>query len=158
MIRFNLFMAPGLEDVRGDERRMLAADRMAGLPSNVRVLFMSHRTGDTAAEVEARRIMRMHRVAVYLAEWDPNVQGDAPTLPDYIMRAIKGSRGFLVYVIDRIASSMWVGYEIGGAHASEKPRARIEFNPVVGLPSVVAALNRLGTTTAVDAWVRSNAR
>ena len=85
MVRFNLFMAPTLEEVRGYDQRGLAADNMASLRGRVRVVFMSHRTGDKGAETEARRIMQRHGVAVYLAEWDPNVQDDTPTLPDYIM-------------------------------------------------------------------------
>ena len=84
------------------------------------MVFMSHKTGDDQAEREAKRITRQHRVEVYMAEWDDAVVGDSNQLPDHIMNAIRRSKGFLVSVIPAIAESMWVGYEIGGAHAMQK--------------------------------------
>ena len=44
------------------------------------------------------------------------------------MRAIQNSNGFLVNVIAEIAVSMWIGYEIGGAHAMEKPSSPPPLN------------------------------
>ena len=155
-IAFNLLMVPGFEEVRGYQSRGLAQERISGLQAGTRLVFMSHKTGDRSAEAEARYIMVTHRVAVYLAEWDSNVAGDAPSLPDYIMNAIRRSQGFLVNVIGSIGSSMWVGYEIGGAHAVEKPRARIDYQNVTGLPSVVLALARLSSRARLDAWIRGN--
>ena len=119
-----------------------------------KLVFMSHRTGDTDAEYEARFIQHMLDVKVYMAEWDPNLHGDSNALPDYIMRAIDASRAFLVHVIDEIKDSMWIGYEIGGAHAKDKPRAKIMYCRVGGLPSVVRVLDTLDSRSRLVMWLR----
>ena len=120
------------------------------------VVFMSHKTGDSRAELEARYIAQTHGVNVYMAEWDEDVDGDSPVLPDHIMKAIKQSNGFLVHVRPDIGASMWIGYEIGGAHAMQKRRARIMYSTVYDLPSVVAALERLPNRDALDRWITTN--
>ena len=117
------------------------------------MVFMSHKTGDTEAEIEARYIAVRHGVKVYMAEWDDHVGGDSNLLPDHIMDAIRQSDGFLVNVIAEIVVSMWIGYEIGGAHALGKSRAKIMFGEVRGLPSVVGALTSLRNRTALDGWI-----
>ena len=89
------------------------------------MIFLSHKIGDKQAEAEAKYIAEKHRVQVYMAEWDDNVQGDSIELPNNIMIAIRKSDGFLVNVVAEIAVSMWIGYETGGAHAMEKSRAKI---------------------------------
>jgi len=119
-----------------------------------KMVFMSHKTGDTQAEREAQYIQFMLDVKVYMAEWDPNVHGDSSALPDYIMRAIDASQAFLVHVIDEIKASMWVGYEIGGAHAKEKPRAKIMYRTVGGLPSVVRVLETLPSRCRLVMWLQ----
>ena len=70
------------------------------------MVFLSHKTGDAKALVEARYIAENHRVQVYMAEWDDQVYGDSAALPDHIMKAIRESNGFLVNVIAEIAASM----------------------------------------------------
>ena len=120
------------------------------------MVFMSHKTGDTHAEREAQYIKRKHRVMVYLVEWDDNVESDSNQLPDYIMNAIRKCDGFLVSVTAAIAVSMWIGYEIGGAHAMHKPRARIMYRAITNLPSVVRALDRLRSRNEIDTWIRRN--
>ena len=117
------------------------------------MLFMSHKTGDQQAETEANHISSKHGVLVYISEWDDDVHGDTTELPDYIMNAIKTSDGFLVHVIPNILASMWIGYEIGGAHAMEKIRAKIMYKKVNLLPSVVGALHTLGSRNELDYWV-----
>lgn len=119
-----------------------------------KMVFMSHKTGDTGAECEARYIQRKLGLKVYMAEWDSNVHGDSNALPDYIMRAIEESRAFLVHVIDEIKVSMWIGYEIGGAHAKDKPRAKIMYRRVGGLPSVVRVLDTLDSRPGLVTWLR----
>ena len=121
------------------------------------MVFMSHKTGDYHAEIQAKRIAKKHNVQVYMAEWDENVVGDTDELPEHIMDAIQESDAFLVHVIAQIKNSMWIGYEIGGAHAMNKARARIMHTTVTGLPSVVRALDSLDTELEVDDWVRRNA-
>ena len=66
------------------------------------------------------------------------------------MEAIQESEGFLVNVTDPIVISMWVGYEIGGAHALQKPRAKFMTSRVSKLPSVVSALRTLHDFAALD--------
>ena len=117
---------------------------------------MSHKTGDGQAVVEARHIAQTYRVQVYMAEWDDNVEGDSNRLPDYIMTAIRKSNGFLVNVIAEIAVSMWIGYEIGGAHAMQKDRAKIMYRDVGRLPSVVGALTSLRSRRELDTWIRTH--
>lgn len=90
-----------------------------------------------------------------MAEWDDDVQGDSSRLPDHIMTAIRKSDGFLVNVITQIRESMWVGYEIGGAHAMEKLRAKIMYTEVSRLPSVVGTLKPLRNRTELDIWIRT---
>lgn len=113
-------------------------------------------TGDHGAELEARRICQEHSVDVYMVEWDDNVDGDSDQLPEYIMKAIGVSRAFWVYVIQQVADSMWIGYEVGGAHAMGKPRAKIMYQRVKDLPSVVRALEPLESRVAVDKWIEDN--
>ena len=121
-----------------------------------KMVFMSHKTGDSKAEKIANYISEKHRVQVYMAEWDDNVHnvhGDSNELPDQIMTAIRESDAFLVNVIAEIAVSMWIGYEIGGAHAMEKLRAKIMYTEVSRLPSVVGALKPLRNRTELDIWI-----
>ena len=120
------------------------------------MVFMSHKTGDTQAEREAKRISEKHKVGVYMAEWDKSIEGDSKELPEHIMRAIRSCKAFLVHVVSAISDSMWIGYEIGGAHAMQKRRAKIMYERVFGLPSVVEALEPLNNTYAVDQWIREN--
>ena len=120
------------------------------------MVFMSHKTGDKQAESDAEYIAQTHGVQVYVAEWDDQVDGDSKELPDYIMNAIRESDAFLVSVIEEIRISMWIGYEIGGAHALQKSRARIMHNYVRSLPSVVEALESLWTRDGLDLWIRRN--
>ncbi len=120
------------------------------------MVFMSHKTGDDRAETEAQYIKRKHRMSVYMAEWDGRVVGDSNKLPDYIMNAIQRSDGFLVSVIAEIVESMWIGYEIGGAHAMQKSRAKIMYERVGPLPSVVGALESLDDRNALDRWIVTN--
>lgn len=121
-----------------------------------KMVFMSHKTGDTGAECEARYIRRTLGLKVYMAEWDPNVHGDSNALPAYIMRAIEASEAFLVHVIDAIKVSMWVGYEIGGAHAMARPRAKIMYRTVGGLPSVVDVLETLHHRCMLLGWLQEH--
>ena len=71
------------------------------------------------------------------------------------MRAIRLSDGFLLNVIPEIGDSMWIGYEIGGAHAMNKSRAKIMFRPVEKLPSVVDALRPIRNRGELDLWIRN---
>ena len=145
--------------VRHDQSPIIALEEAAEFvrtktASSRAMVFMSHKTGDRQAEIEAGRIAAKHHVRVYMAEWDENVVGDTDELPDQIMDAIQESDAFLVHVIAQIKNSMWIGYEIGGAHAMNKARARIMHTMVAGLPSVVRALERLETESKVDSWIR----
>ena len=117
---------------------------------------MSHKTGDNQAEVEARYIEQRHGVGVYMVEWDDHVNDDTNQLPNYIMNAIRESDGFLVNVIAQIVVSMWIGYEIGGAHAMRKSRAKIVYREVGRLPSVVGALESLRSRSDLDHWITRN--
>ena len=121
-----------------------------------RKVFVSHKTNDTHAEAVAQYITRQHGIVTYLAEWDPNVNPTSLALPDYIMTHIRTSNGFLVSVRPQIAISMWVGYEIGGAHAHGVPRAKVVFTPVPTMPSVLEALEPLRSNQELDTWIRTN--
>ena len=150
-IRFSGLIRPG----QGIVRSRYAADIWVGIKdASTAMVFMSHKTGDKQAEMEAEYIAQAHGVQVYMAEWDDRIAGDSQELPDYIMNAIRESDGFLVSVIEEIRISMWIGYEIGGAHALQKSRARIMHNSVHSLPSVVAALESLWTRNALDLWIK----
>lgn len=164
-------------DSRGDEDRPrgpelvaeLRSDESAGYDPNhdwgrsletvrrsldgKKMVFMSHKTDDPGAETEARYIQRTLGVKVYMAEWDDNVHGDSMALPEYIMRVIGVSEAFLVHVIDEIKVSMWIGYEIGGAHAKNKPRAKIMYHSVSGLASVVEVLETLDCRCRLVRWL-----
>lgn len=151
-IRFNKLIRPDQPDI---ESRYVAEDvvRSKTAAADDTMVFMSHKTGDVQAEIEAEYIASKHGVKVYMAEWDDHVDGDSSQLPDYIMDAIRRSDGFLVHVIARIAVSMWIGYEIGGAHAMEKSRAKIMYEEVGRLPSVVDVLDSLRSRNALDRWI-----
>ena len=149
-ITFNRLVRPGMTDTRD---RVLAENRLAQRSAADTMVFLSHKTGDAKALEEARYIAERHRVQVYMAEWDDQVYGDSPALPDHIMKAIRESNGFLVNVIAEIAASMWIGYEIGGAHAMRKARAKLMYEPIPRLPSVVGALNSLRNRSELDRWI-----
>ena len=152
MLRFNKLV---LHDRPNIEIEYSARDFFTTRPSHP-VIFMSHKTGDYRAEREAERISEEHKVGVYMAEWDENIDGDSKELPEYIMKAIRSCKGFLVHVVASIVDSMWIGYEIGGAHAMQMKRARIMAQKGSQLPSVVAALDPLDNTYEVDKWIREN--
>ena len=154
-IRFNKLIRPGQMDTNN---RFVAETAVILKSGSDTIVFMSHKTGDREAETEAKYMSEKHGVQVYMTEWDDNVQGDSNELPNYIMKAIRASDGFLVHVISKIAVSMWIGYEIGGAHAMEKSRAKIMYNEVGPLPSVVGALTRLRNRSQLDVWITSNIR
>ena len=154
-LRFNRLIRPGLTDMSSS---VLAERTVTEKTASDTMIFMSHKTGDKQAEAEANYIAEQHRVQVYMAEWDDNVQGDSIELPNNIMMAIRKSDGFLVNVVAEIAVSMWIGYEIGGAHAMEKSRAKIMYSRVGRLPSVVGALKTLRSRTELDAWIIRNIR
>ena len=145
-----------VHDRRADIVSAYYADNFFARNPEYLVIFMSHKTGDTQAEREARRISEKHEVEVYMAEWDKSIEGDSKELPEHIMKAIRSCRAFLVHVVSAIANSMWIGYELGGAHAMQKQRAKITYQKVCDLPSVVEALESLDDTYAVDQWIREN--
>jgi len=149
-LRFNKLLRP----YRSAETRELLAEAAVRTKSvGDRMVFMSHKTGDRDAEEKAEYIKRTHGVYVYMVEWDASVQGDSNELPETIMKAIRQSDGFLVNVIADIVTSMWIGYEIGGAHAMKKSRAKIMYIPVGRLPSVVRALDSIRSQSALDRWI-----
>ncbi|MDE0106919.1 MAG: hypothetical protein OXN96_03875 [Bryobacterales bacterium] len=152
-VRFNTAFYPG---DAGSVRETKSASNASAqrLTAGGRQVFISHKTDDSQAEEVARYITTQHGIITYLAEWDPNVRHDSLALPDYIMREIQISDGFLVNVRPQIAISMWVGYEIGGAHAHEVPSAKMMFSHVTGMPSVVEALKSLKDYPDLDDWIR----
>ena len=154
-LRFSRLIRPGLTDMSSS---VLAERTVTAKSASDTMIFMSHKTGDQQAEAEAKYIAEKHRVQVYMAEWDDNVQGDSVELPNNIMMAIRKSDGFLVNVVAEIAISMWIGYEIGGAHAMEKSRAKIMYSQVGRLPSVVGALKTLRSRSELDLWIVRNVR
>ncbi|MDE0554055.1 MAG: hypothetical protein OXI24_07575 [Candidatus Poribacteria bacterium] len=154
-IRFTKLIRPDLTDINN---RFTAESTVYAKAASDRMVFMSHKTGDRQAETEARYISKKHLLQVYMVEWDDSVYGDSNELPNHIMMAIRKSDGFLVNVIAEIAVSMWVGYEIGGAHAMQKARAKIMYNEVRRLPSVVGALETLHTRYELDRWIMRNIR
>ena len=152
MLEFNKLILHDRPDIEHAYDASNFFSAMPGYP----VIFMSHKTGDTKAEREAKRISEKHKVGVYMAEWDKNIDGDSNELPEYIMRAIRICKAFLVHVVSAISDSMWIGYEIGGAHAMQKQRAKIMYERVFGLPSVVESLDSLNDRYDVDQWIREN--
>ena len=154
-VTFNRLVRPGMADTR---ERVLAESHLARRSAADTMVFLSHKTGDAKALEEARYIAEKHRVQVYMAEWDDQVYGDSAGLPDHIMKAIRETNGFLVNVIAEIATSMWIGYEIGGAHAMRKARAKLIYEPVPKLPSVVGALSSLRNRGELDRWIVRMAR
>ncbi len=152
-VRFNRLVRRDHAEI---DTRYLAEQVVRTKAATDKIVFMSHKTGDWQAEREARRIVLLPGVMVYMAEWDDNVEDDSDELPDYIMNAIRKCDGFLVNVIAAIRISMWIGYEIGGAHAMQKPRAKIMYDSIAGLPSVVNALERLRNRYEVDHWILKN--
>ena len=151
-IRFSGFIQPGEPDTL---ERMVAEIYLYKKTSAETMVFLSHKTGDMKAQYEARYIADKHHVEVYMAEWDNRVYGDSADLPDHIMNAIQRSEGFLLNVIREIGTSMWIGYEIGGAHAMGKLQAKIMYELVGRLPSVVDVLPSLRNRNELDSWVRS---
>ncbi len=119
------------------------------------MVFLSHKTGDTKADVLAVYLSTTHQIKIYMAEWDDNIYGDSSKLPEYIIEAIGKSKGFLVNVIREIGTSMWIGYEIGAAHAMKKERAKVLLEQVPNLPSVVNALEALRSKKELDIWVKT---
>lgn len=153
-VRFNRAFYP---DATGTVRVTAAFDESVRRQvSGRKKVFISHKTNDRHAEELAQYITRQHRIVTYLAEWDPGVNPNSPTLPDHIMNHIRTSQGFLVSVRPQIAISMWVGYEIGGAHAHGVPRAKMVFDPVHGMPSVVEAIRALRSRSELDSWIKAN--
>ena len=152
---FNKLVRPGFAETRN----MYSAENVVvAKTASDKMVFMSHKTGDLQAEREANYISEKHRLLVYMTEWDDDVQGDSSELPNQIMAAIRKSDGFLVNVIAEIAISMWIGYEIGGAHAMEKSRAKIMYRKIYRLPSVVGALASLISRDELDQWIRTHIR
>lgn len=152
-VRFNRLVQPGQREL---SNRIMAENAMRSSTAADKMVFMSHKTGDAEAMREATYIADGYKVSVYMAEWDDKIGGDPDELPDYIMEAIRKSNGFLVNVTAAIAVSMWIGYEIGGAHAMQKSRAKIMYKEVRSLPSVVGALEPLRNRVEVGRWIGRN--
>ena len=154
-VRFNRVFFPDHAGSVGEAKSAASAGAQRRATGRKQV-FISHKTHDSQAEEVARYITSQHGIITYLAEWDPNFRHDSLALPDYIMREIQVSHGFLVNARPQIAVSMWVGYEIGGAHAHEGPSAKMMFSQVSGMPSVVEALKSLKSYLDLDEWIRSH--
>ncbi len=152
-IRFNRLVRAGQDDIQERIRAELYLDLSGKRADDTTMVFMSHKTGDVKAVTEAKYITDTHGVVVYMAEWDDEIDSDSDSLPDYIMQAIQNSDGFLVNVIAEIAVSMWIGYEVGGAHAMKKPRAKIMYDAVHRLPTVVGVLKSLRRRSELDQWI-----
>ena len=88
-----------------------------------------------------------------MVEWDDNIQGDSNELPYYIMFAIRKSDGFLVNVIPNNSVHM-VRIRDWSCACHGIPRAKIMYNQILGLPSVVGALNTLHCRSGLDRWIR----
>ena len=153
-VRFNRAFYPDATGTVRETAEFTASVRRQ--VSGRKKVFISHKTNDPHAEELAQYITRRHHIVTYLAEWDPGVNPNSPTLPDYIMDHIRTSQGFLVSVRPQIAISMWVGYEIGGAHAHRVPRAKMVFDPVHAMPSVLEAIRALHTRSELDSWITAN--
>ena len=133
-----------------------ARDSIRGKTTSTKMIFLSHKTEDSAtAEALGQYIYNTYSVWVYLTKWDDNVESDDVALPDYIMYQIRACNGLLVSVTTRISVSMWVGYEIGGAHAMQKNLARYMHYNLPTLPSVVAALRPIESYSDLGNWIRS---
>ena len=154
-VRFNRAFFPDYTSTAREAKSAAAHASFKSQATGRQQVFISHTTNDSQAEEVARHITSQHGIVTYLAEWDPNVRHDSPELPDYIMHEIQTSHGFLVNVRPQIAISMWVGYEIGGAHAHRVPSAKMTFSHVPGMPSVVEALKSLMGYQDLDDWIRS---
>jgi len=144
----------GLTD--GTELRYAQAPRSSYAAATDTIVFLSHKTNDPTATKVATYINQVHHAIVYVAEWDDDVPHDQQgSLPRYLMDRIRECNGFLVNVNSTITMSMWIGYEIGGAHAFSKTRAKFMPTYVPRLPSVLDDLRRLSSYTALDSWIRS---
>ena len=154
-VRFNRAFYPDYTGSAGEIKSAAVASSHRQATRGQQI-FISHKTNDPQVEDLARYITIQHGIITYLAEWDPNVWHDSLALPDYIMREIRNSQGFLVKVRPQIAISMWVGYEIGGAHAHGVPSAKMMFSHVSGMPSVVEALKSLMSYPDLDNWIGSH--
>ena len=153
-IRFTRLVRSGYQaDIQS---RSIADGVVSAKAATDRMVFMSHKTGDSQAASVAQYIAQRHGVEVYMVEWDDQVDTDSIELPDHIMKSIRKSDGFLVNVTHAIVNSMWIGYEIGGAHAMGKSRAKIMYDSVYSLPSVVSALETLRSQSELDRWVVRN--
>ena len=150
-IRFNKVVRPGDTNI---VLSSLAESYIRDLPESGAMVFLSHKTGDEKAENLALYLSNEHQIKVYMAEWDNHIYGDSSQLPDYIIEAIRKSNGFLVHVTHEIGSSMWIGYEIGAAHAMKKERAKVLDGQAKNLPSVVDALQALRSRYELDLWIR----
>lgn len=118
-----------------------------------KLVFLSHKTDDPTAK-ELAKTIGVLGADVYLAEWDDNITDPGnESLPSTIMEHIHRSDGFLVNANETIRVSMWVGYEIGGAHALQKPRAKFMLH-WVKLPSVVAVLETLDSGSELFEWIQ----
>ena len=74
-IKFNKLVSPGRAAMLC---RSSAESFVRAMDAHDRVVFMSHKSGDYQAELEAQYIMQRHRVSVYMAEWDDHVNSDSP--------------------------------------------------------------------------------
>ena len=152
-IHFNMLIGGPTHETRSISE---AGDSIRGKTTSTKTIFLSHKTEDSAnAEALGEFIYNTYRVWVYLTKWDDNVESDGVELPNYIMYQIRACNGLLVSVTTRISVSMWVGYEIGGAHAMQKNLARYMHDDLPTLPSVVAALPPLESYSDLGNWIRS---
>lgn len=137
------------------ELRHAQLSRSSYYPSIGKLVFLSHKTNDPTADALAELISRNYGATVYMAEWDDDMPDSQGTLPSYLMEKIRECDGFLVNVSSKIAVSMWIGYEIGGAHALSKSRAKYFPTHIPHLPSVLDDLRKLSDPTTLEHWVTS---
>ena len=127
-------------------------DSIASEESEVKRVFMSHKTGDYN---DARRVG--HRLvnaglSVYFVEDDPYVApGDRDHLPEEIKDAVRSSAGLLVYASDRLVDgdASWVCFEVGLGEMRNIATARYTvtrrwttlLSPIRGLEAVEGSLD-----------------
>jgi hypothetical protein len=116
-------------------------------------VFISHQYIDTDAAVHAASIVQRAGVSAYVDVWDPDVQGDSPTLEVHLRSIIRGTSALLVIATPEAKESWWVAFEIGAAREAGKLlSSQIDQDNDVPLPSYLKIWPIIPCDKMLEKW------
>ena len=118
-------------------------------------IFISHKKEDKDKAIKiGREIARRTKIACYVDELDPNIEGDSADLVTYIQEVIHQCQSMLAVVSKHTVHSWWVPLEIGIALENKKYISSYKIS-TTDLPSYLWLWPILTTDNEAVEWAKA---